>query len=183
MNPAPEVDLKPFCGNDPLRFYLHRPWSQDEFSYATNGHIIVRVPRRADIAENKDAPNTAKVFANWVDPDRPLPPISIPPEIGEPECRVCDGRGTMHNCPDCGCTCKRCEGRGATSNHSDLSIGFAGECFAAKYIKILMQLPSVTIANPKEKEGPLPFAFDGGIGMLMPIRGRNSEHIQAEGAQ
>jgi hypothetical protein len=49
------VDLDLFC--DPERRNLAVPFSLNRHTYATNGHIIVRVPRRPDIPENKEAPN------------------------------------------------------------------------------------------------------------------------------
>ncbi len=45
------IDLKPFCGDNDIRYYLNEPFSEGEFTYATNGHILIRVPRRDDVPE------------------------------------------------------------------------------------------------------------------------------------
>jgi hypothetical protein len=54
------VDLNLFC--DPERRNLSVPFSLNGHTYASNGHIIVRVPRRPDIPENKEAPNAEKLL-------------------------------------------------------------------------------------------------------------------------
>jgi len=44
-------DLKKYCSKDETRPYLHEPFSRGEWTYATNGHIAVRVPKLADVPE------------------------------------------------------------------------------------------------------------------------------------
>jgi len=51
------IDLKLFCDpNDPVRPWLGQPFSAGAWTYATDGHIAVRVPRLEDVAENPAAP-------------------------------------------------------------------------------------------------------------------------------
>ena len=38
------------------------PFSLNGHTYASNGHICVRVPRRLDIPENKEAPNAEEAL-------------------------------------------------------------------------------------------------------------------------
>ena len=40
------IDLQPFCGEDHDRWYLMKPLSFGDYTYATNGHIVIRVTRR-----------------------------------------------------------------------------------------------------------------------------------------
>ena len=53
-------DLMKFCGGND-RAGIATPFSIGEYTYATNGHIMVRVPRIADIPERTDAPSPAKI--------------------------------------------------------------------------------------------------------------------------
>jgi hypothetical protein len=50
------INLEVFCDpNDPSRPWLGQPFSAGAWTYATDGHIMVRVPRLDDIAESPDA--------------------------------------------------------------------------------------------------------------------------------
>jgi hypothetical protein len=99
------LKLDMFC--DPTRCKpgadLSVPFSLNEHTYASNGHICVRVPRRADIPENKDAPSCEKVEGLPWDFSRvkfgPLPETDTSPV----ECDWCSGIGYLHTCPDCHC--------------------------------------------------------------------------------
>lgn len=57
-----EIDLSHFCYTEDDRSYLKQPWSRGDFTYATNGHIMVRVPRRSDVPENDKAPDADRVL-------------------------------------------------------------------------------------------------------------------------
>jgi len=90
MNAA---DLQAFCADrEDIRYYLRKPWSDGEYTYASNGHIIVRVSRLPDVAEEPKAPNAAGLIAkiapasNWM----PVPVAVMPPMI---ECDECHGTG------------------------------------------------------------------------------------------
>lgn len=52
---APVRDLQQFCSKEQFRFSLHKPFSFGPFSYATDGIMAVRVPRRDDVPEAKHA--------------------------------------------------------------------------------------------------------------------------------
>jgi hypothetical protein len=52
-----EIDLDQFCAWD--RPAILQPFSYGEWTYAADGKIMIRVPRRADVAENNEAPNAA----------------------------------------------------------------------------------------------------------------------------
>lgn len=38
---AKVIDLQKYCGDDPFRPYLHKPFSHGSFTYATNGHTVL----------------------------------------------------------------------------------------------------------------------------------------------
>src|SRR5574337_601455 len=56
------IDLKKFCSKD--RPKLLDPFSGGEFTYASNGHIAVRVPRCAEYADNA---NYAEILGRMID--------------------------------------------------------------------------------------------------------------------
>lgn len=112
----PEIDLKPFCASDYYHWTrLGRPWSAGSWTYATNGHIAIRVPRRADVAENPDAPEKIEdLFDRFVSESfRPLT-ARVPP-ADPPPCPECRGAGWVVRCPDCNgegghdCNCEYCD--------------------------------------------------------------------------
>jgi hypothetical protein len=157
------VDLNLFCDLERRRpgSDLSVPFSLNGHSYATNGHICVRVPRRPDIPENKEAPHVDERLP-W-DFSRvkfgPLPE----PEYLPDQCGWCDGRGYQHKCPDCRCECKYCDGSGLLPPR----VRIGKVVFAALYIEWIQALPGLEIGKPKPSR-PLPFRFEGGEGLLMP---------------
>ena len=89
------IDLGQFCCPDecePGRD-LSVPFSLNGHTYATNGHICVRVPRRPDIPENKEAPNPENL--EWDFSRMKFGPLPEGP-LRE-QCRMCDGRGHEHD--------------------------------------------------------------------------------------
>jgi hypothetical protein len=150
------MDLKSFCGTDPFRAYIHEPFSVGEFTYATNGHIMVRVPRLPDVPEQTKQ-------AKW---DAPFQDLSgtifesldhhaLPKQAG----------------PDCECTCENCRGSGKEIFLSKASTTVRGCVYNLRYIAMALALPGVEFAVAKKThESPLLFRFDGGLGSVMPMR-------------
>jgi hypothetical protein len=163
------INLEPFCApaeREPGRD-LSVPFSLNGHTYATNGHIAVRVPRRPDVPENKEAPNAEErlpwsMCASGKLPLRPEQLQMLPASW----CPICAGSGNAHVCPNCSCECKNCGGFG--------EIVAIGEVFFnARYILLMRALPGLEIGEPKP-EAPLLFRFEGGEGLLMPF-GRNEK--------
>jgi hypothetical protein len=162
------VDLELFC--DPTRREpggrdLSVPFSLNGHTYATNGHIIVRVAQRPAVPENKEAPNIEKLERLPWDFSRvkfgPLP------ECGplDDKCLACAGTGHEHRCPDCRCECKFCDGSG--KRRPIVRIGKVA--FNGQYVEWMRALPGLEIGKPRRSR-PLPFRFEGGEGLLMPRR-------------
>ncbi|MCG6204173.1 hypothetical protein LPW26_05970 [Rhodopseudomonas sp. HC1] len=183
-----DIDLKRFCAY-PGMHEVHRRWTETPFScgafsYATNGHIMVRVPRRDDVSE-------VQVQGKWDAPLRlegrgalrfvPLH-FDLPeaPETGP--CLLCDGRGHLRGCPEF--ACEFCGGCGWIDQESPISTEIGGGYFRLSYVRRIAELPDVRVAIHDMVNnlcGPLQFNFDGGIGALMPLTGPCAEHVEVCG--
>jgi hypothetical protein len=167
-------ELMPFCGAGTLSLAIHsrsnNPWSRGDHTFATNGHIIVRVPRLEGIEENDAAPDVSKALEHgeakeWF----PLSEIKIPKYSGF-VCPECDGSGKEDDeCEKCGHQ-KNCEGCGGTGKIDRITPVAVGEVsFQAKYLALIKNLPNCRIA-PSGPETQAQFIFDGGDGSLMPMK-------------
>lgn len=171
------IDLKQFCGKNGIRYHLNEPFSEGEFSYATNGHILVRVARRTDVPEvSADGMKNKipRIFA-----DNPFVKHVAIPEIPaqiEVECDYCDGEGKHDR--ECGAgnyECAECNGTGrvmgeagelGNTRYPQIEVG--GVWFAPRYLRLIKALPNYSF-SPRNAKASL-FTFDGGDGLLMPMR-------------
>ncbi|MBU2537260.1 MAG: hypothetical protein KKH22_02395 [Proteobacteria bacterium] len=96
------LDLMKFCNFDQgYGETMRKPWSTGKYSYATNGHILVRVLRRDEIPEREDAPplyNVSHLF--FKEPRTWLPAPVVSPQKPK-ECELCGGTGSVFYCPEC----------------------------------------------------------------------------------
>jgi len=167
------IDLKPFCGS--LKKCLMQPFSFGEHTYATNGHIIVRVPRRGGVPElTDDRPTVEKL--NW-DGERgeaaeiPELPERIPEECGdawedeETGYRVC--------CEDKDDPCDIRAGEGICWKLQSIHVGPG--IFNVEYLRLIKGLPGyvfypVAWGEKEYSANASYFTFDGGDGLLMPCK-------------
>ncbi len=106
--------LEEFCSADRDRHYFRHLWSRGEFTYSTNGHVLIRVPRLDNVGENELAPDCDRFFVKALTQAKlmSVPAFDIP-EIEDEDCEACDGSGLAHHdCPACECVCDDCEGSG-----------------------------------------------------------------------
>lgn len=185
------------------------PWSVGEWSVATNGHILVRVARRADIPENDKAPDLSKPLAQAAHATdiAPIPNFTMPETKA---CRQCRGNKMMTECPDCSgqgyrtcptCDhdkdCDDCDGTGQVRPQSGEPQEWCQECdgdgvdwkspsgetryviiakntmIQLRYASWIMDLPrhKISLTHREPDNGrSIPFTFDGGDGLLMPLR-------------
>ena len=157
------IDLKQFCGGESeLRTWLRKPWAYNGFTYAANGHIMVKcvgdtvppaglrpgqVPKNIDVMIARARPGTIAAI-----------PSSLPSLV---VCESCQGTGYDVNddwfrCPSCT--------RGYKPDISYVN----GIKFALDYITTISRLPSV-VFRVNGKTSAAHFAFDGGEGLVMPI--------------
>lgn len=180
---AEAINLLQFCSDEEWRPYLRKPFRHDGYVYATNGHILVRVPDD-DRYEAHGKINPAKAMVGFDAADfMPAPQVIIPPKI-EPkrvECIDCAGRGKEHDCPDCDCTCETCSGNGFVIASPSRSTTIFGHHYNLEYIRQIYALPDLEIAPHSVSIGdiiaPLYFRFSGGCGALMPMRSPYREHV------
>jgi hypothetical protein len=137
------IDLAPFCAqadDAACRDWMRAPFSIGAHTYATDGRVMVRVPRRPAVPE-REPPHGWDRTLKCFDGPGPYVPISVPeqPRPSTDEDRI------------------------AFSAH--------GIDFDAKYLARICTLPGLLVAPCSEPGGgPMPFRFDGGHGLLMPLR-------------
>jgi hypothetical protein len=167
------IDLQQFCEKEGSgRPYLERPWSRGEYTYATNSHILVRVPRRADVPEDDAAPSKVEsVVPSFDRPFVSMPKVEIPLFTpADEECEDCGGSGFEHDCPNCDCECDACDGSGKVTTSDESVVPIGHSIFAAPYIRQILMLPGLQVSLGSDPSEPMAFKFEGGIGVLMPRR-------------
>lgn len=177
-----EIDLQPFCSTDPDRAYLMQPWTREGFTWATNGHILVRVPARREVVGNPEAPNAARIMACHVGAEfSPLPAVKWPDEPERKKCEICSGSGRDPEFPTH--LCFECEGDG-NGFQPLTSVLIRGVPFQVKYVRMIAALPGTEFAvspNPPTENvretKPTAFRFTGGVGALMPMKRGTDLHI------
>ncbi len=144
MNTHVEGILNRFCDPEKGRYGLSLPYVQDGYWYATDGHVMARVP--VDITETIDATNQGRkvpkdcniFFANFP------PCLDAAPDVGRTlkQCAHCCGSGD-YIC-DCGHEhkCKWCEGKGVVPAF----VEWNGCNWKAISLALVKSLPGVKVA-------------------------------------
>ncbi|MEK9207769.1 MAG: hypothetical protein AAB922_04755 [Patescibacteria group bacterium] len=190
------MDLNLFC--DESREKLAKPFNYDKYTYATNGKILVRVKKDPQYNDNVGVdvlrlPFDHDHITEWVDmPTMPAPmdcmacggigtvsecldckgegEITLKSDYGEyeVECETCDGDGGADM------VCPLCDG--LKKRHLDNeSIMYQGYRLCLNLLEKIKTLPNIKLGFVPQLSGnfypPVRFKFDGGIGLLMPMRG------------
>lgn len=178
------LNLQPFCVEpDSYRAHtLGKPFSRGDFTYATNGQIIIRVPRRDEVPPSDVAPTAEQLFAGArSDGFRPLRSVVLPPpKRGTVDCADCDGRGKEHDCPDCECECTTCHGTGRVPHSSAdaISLNIGKGMITYQNAAHLLSLPNVMVTEPTGAPGEtVAFRFGGGDGLLILMNCARCEHL------
>ncbi len=158
------LDLQAYCSTDPRRAkQLGVPWSDGSYSYACDGRMLLRVPRRSEIAERDTAPGVAHLVAGTSGEEHfplPLQPL--------PAFRPCGACRPLKDSEGNG-ACAECDGTGTVPMVVPVVVG--PQYISNLYLARLHALPGARLANhPSDKNGPLHFHFDGGDGVVMPIK-------------
>lgn len=190
-------ELKSFCDSD--RHAMKQPFSIGNYTYATDGHICIRVKRLNEINENEYAPNPNKILVwdhnkieKWFDlPKYNLDDFSY--------CSACQGTGKATECEECegageieceSCShksdCNSCDGSGGYPGGDNICYSCKGTkkdtkykgvewrgketLIAIKYLIMLGDLKECKISDKGVHSDAIRFKFDGGEGLLMPLR-------------
>ena len=138
--------LMKFCCRPKVdsRKYLHRPWSAGAYTYASNGHILIRVKRIKSVRENKDAPTRR---CNRILRDTAcIRYVKIPARL------------TVYS-------------HGIRGNRGFPDGVFIGAALLSKpYLALIRSLPGGQLTSMPFVIKPSGFKFDHGVGAIMPMR-------------
>ena len=161
--------LKTFCGTDETRPHAMEPWSDGEWSYATDGAILVRVPRLAEVT--RITPAGLPLRAVEATPAGPVwYPVAVPETMRRATCPDCNGKKVVEwrwaECHKID-ACPVCEGRGWVVGQAAVEIG--GQCWRADLLIRLLALPGPVEIAPGG--GPAACVrFAGGAAWIAPTR-------------
>lgn len=195
-----QLDLLRFCNKRDERSYLREPFSIGLHTFATNGQIIVRVPRIDGIPDgtHKAAEMVSNLFAKMVSRFHPIPHHVRPKQKG---CYHCQGLGNVKTCYECDgegtvwfnndyntyqFECNTCDGLASIPSsegdacelcygkgkvHDRMShVRIGKAAIASRLLHLITDLPGVQIQQPTEEMGPVAYRFAGGDGFVMPMR-------------
>jgi len=127
------MDLTSFCSLDREMPTFSKPFSHGDFTYASDGRMIIRVPRIPEISSAK--PDALKLEKLGFPADGEC--VTEFPEyeaLERHKCPICKGYGKVEECPECdgegsvefdngyhmySADCKSCGGRGAVSGGNE----------------------------------------------------------------
>lgn len=193
------MDLQKFCGNHGIHTWINQPFSDGAYSYATDGKLLIRVPRIDEVPVGISF--TQRVYTAFTFADKQPPPVwqNIPAFIlVYNACPNCHGKGYFRLCRYCkgeGCSrcddglyavkkseklrpqeiidaCDECAGAGSVKDPGDIRmVNMTGGItrISAILLDMIKDLPNVQIA-PYDSDQAFRFKFDGGDGLLMPMR-------------
>ena len=192
------VDLKEFCSIDAARVNITTPWNDGEYALATDGMMIIRVPRQEGLPERGAEPFMRPDYRCVIKVPAGAEYVTEFPVVKEFEenCRECGGSGSDQiDCDDCSgkgevececcgqdTDCDNCDGTGKIGDPNKVCAECNGaKTFAKRIHKIgdshfqsllidrVKDLTGIRIANVGDMT-PAHFIFDGGDGAIMPLR-------------
>lgn len=176
---APTIDLQSFCshGDDAIRYDTHKPFVFDGWLYATDCRICIRVPTTDPTTDGK-YPRADRLFTPFAGTFTPLPEIQACESCRfapGPHKETCDGCGGDGMCDRCPCekphTCGVCQGTGQEETYCDCRVEILpGLDVEGRYYGMLKTLPGAKIGHHGTETDPIRIVFDGGEGLLMPMK-------------
>ena len=116
------IDLTQFCERNGFRLWMTEPFGIGEYTYASNGVILVRVPWSvwpSYYLPEEARPASFPTVMEWLDGSPAMAPIpAIPPGPYYETCFMCGGSGEVQS--DCGDIeeCEECDGEGVIEKHT-----------------------------------------------------------------
>ena len=133
--------LKQFCRKG--KFLPEEPWSFENWTYGTDGKILLRVPRIAEVLEIENPPRGTAYIENWLKQEYkyfPIPHVEKHMNL----CPHCAGVGKVVDCKECAgsgeaiastdyntyeVTCQGCSGDGQLpANDGDIKAYECDQC-------------------------------------------------------
>jgi hypothetical protein len=195
--------LKFFCAQHNPE--LDHPFSSGGYTYATDGHILVRVSKVAGVTAEVPFPVVSRVP---FDHDQIVDWLTLPSvNFYQSRCEDCSGSGFVVVCDECdgsgeisywsgfhdyfwecktcdGCgvkpakkkdtgsnLCQHCHGTGCSMKAEAVDVGRNNSDGMNKaLIYRIKNLPNIKFSTFGQDGSPFRFKFDGGVGLLMPMR-------------
>lgn len=193
------MNLSMFCSNE--RNILKQPFNIGDYTYASDGHIIVRIEKQTVFLDTKRDFADRVLGLPWEKTTNIVNPSKVPlfSIEGISCCRFCRGKGFAQDCEECGgggtvCfsndhnnyefTCKSCGGNGSegvdsgtpcphclgtSHNLSDNGIMVGDRKVSLMNLVRLERLAGVKLNVECDNRAVIPFSFDGGVGMIVPM--------------
>lgn len=172
--------LIPFCSKDIFRGPIQKPFSFESSTIATDGRILVKVDRVPDVPCDPSAPTEQGIetmFKGYFPANpawHPLPPVPARPQKEPDEiCSDCNGSGES-KCSHCGHygECVECGGEGRFPvDEKTQRVPVGTRIIDGNHLRLMEKLPGIKAASDDGKPtDPLCFIFEGGMGLVMPIR-------------
>jgi hypothetical protein len=190
--------LQKFCTRDELRPSMQQPYTIDKHTYATDGVVIIRIPAMNEVPFIQSAPDPEPLFVKCEVESFtsdlshiPGPTMTVCPTcLGKKrleECNKCEGAGEHvcecghhHDCESCdglgdvpsdnptADECDSCDGIGQVAKRQEVHIG--PRKFNLQRLELVRHLPTFRIADSGSSSTGAYFTFEGGDGILMPLR-------------
>lgn len=166
--------LKTYCSMDETRPGILEPWSLGDRTYATDGIILIWVPRIESVPEMENAPkNILEIIvdnpfggAQVAIPKLPCPRFST--------CGICVS-GRVYIGGGKSVTCGECDGEFEWRRGISVKVGC--QLISDIYLEKIKALPNYALFNSsKDKLCAAGFTFDGGSGLIMPMRKSSCEN-------
>lgn len=180
--------LMRFCTDFGKQHDMSEPFTDGDYTYATNGFVAIRVPAIPSIPDNIEAPDLRGQFFGF---EKVQGYVSLPEfDLDDTEsCPLCQGFGKLEECPDCdgdancqtcsglrqvpsaeGIVCSNCQG---TLRDLNFFVPFHQHGLKASNLALINLLPDVEIAIPgtgasQSIYDSVKFRFQGGEGVVMP---------------
>lgn len=167
--------------------WIRKPWTVGDYTHATDGRILVRVPKLDGFDATEDAvTKTAGViaqFSDWKNAGQGMPLPAFQPRETE-NCKTCKGTGRAEyvECDTCGgaislngqtIKCVDCSGTGHRLKPGPggfAAVKLGSQFTSSFYYEKLASLPGLVWFNASDALGPMYFRFDDGDGLLMPLK-------------
>jgi len=168
------IDLKPFCSTDTMRQSLMQPFSFGTHTYATNGHIIVRVSKRDDVPELIDKRPKVENLKWGLRGAGAVKIIELPDRETEECGDAWEEMGKPRECcPEKEEGCPERASEGICWKKKSIMVG--PSLFDVEYLRLIKALPEyvfypVPFDPQSYKHSASYFTFDGGDGLLMPVK-------------